>query len=88
MTDVVFVPAAEDGSAFCPDLRRDGKYPVVTEEGERAFDDFWEALQALQVAVSPTWRRPGIKGRWGLVKGVSWKRMDRKELVEMDRGSQ
>lgn len=79
--DIVFVPVAEDGSVFTPDVRREDGYFVVTQGGERAYQDYWKALDTLKLMEVPTWRRPGPEGRWGLVRAVSWSRLSKDELV-------
>ena len=61
--DVLFIPVADDGSAFTPDVHKDdGRYYVETAEGEIALTNYSEALRHLTVASVPAWRRPGPGG--------------------------
>ncbi|WP_420380862.1 hypothetical protein [Marivita sp.] len=80
VAEPLFVPVAPDKSVFHPGLKKDGAYVVGETGSEREFTDFDEALRALQAMLVPTWRRPTEKGRWTQVRGIDWRRMDRKEL--------
>ncbi|MCI2395076.1 hypothetical protein [Aliiroseovarius sediminis] len=79
--EVVFVPVAKDGSMFHAGLIKDGKYLIDAEGAEREFDDFDEALSALQKMPFPQWRRPTPEGRWTRVRCVEWRRVTRDELM-------
>ncbi|KHA53114.1 3'-5' exonuclease [Sulfitobacter geojensis] len=70
---MIFVPVAADGSAFGPELARNGRYTVGPKGGEVKFDDFGEALKALRNMDVPRWRRPNAVGNWGIVSGLKWK---------------
>lgn len=78
--EVVFVPVAKDGSTFHAGLSKDGKYLIDGEGAEREFNDFDEALSALQKMQFPQWRRPTPEGRWTRVRGVEWRRVTQDEL--------
>lgn len=80
VTEPLFVPVAPDTSVFHPGLKKDGVYQIGETGSERSFEDFDEALHALQEMLIPAWRRPTKKGRWTLVRGIDWRRVDRKEL--------
>lgn len=77
----VFVPVAQDRTLFHPGLRKDGVYIVGESGSEREFTEFEEALAALQAMRIPAWRRPTEKGRWTLVRGIEWRRVDRDKLI-------
>jgi hypothetical protein len=76
----VFVPVAHDRTLFHPGLKKDGFYLVGDSGSEREFDDFDEALRALQEMLIPAWRRPTEKGRWTQVRGIDWRRVDWDQL--------
>lgn len=76
----IFVPVARDGSIFHPGLHRNGVYTIGPRDTPAQIEDFDEALVALQHADVASWRRPNLKGNWGLVSAVEWRRMDRAEL--------
>lgn len=78
--DLAFIPVSEDGSAFTPNVCREGKYYIETPDGETAFGSYVKALNVLSIMAVPTWRRPGAKGRWGLVRGNAWRRVTKAEL--------
>lgn len=59
---IIVVPVAADGSAFGPELARNGRYTVGPKGGEVKFDDFGEALKALRNMDVPRWRRPNAVG--------------------------
>lgn len=80
VSDPVFLPVAPDKSLFHPGLKKDGAYIIGEVGSERSFSDFDEALKALHEMIIPTWRRPTEKGRWTQVRGIDWRRVDRKEL--------
>jgi hypothetical protein len=77
---IVFIPTAEDGSAFTPDVCREGKYYVEATEGEVALDSYADALAILSVMTVPKWRRPTPEGRWGQVRGNAWRRTTKAAL--------
>ena len=55
---LIFVPVARDGSLFHPDLVRGGKYQIGAKGEEQYFDNFDDALTALNAMPIPRWRRP------------------------------
>jgi hypothetical protein len=73
---------SQDRTLFHPGLEKDGFYIVGESGSERKFTEFEEALRALQAMLIPTWRRPTEKGRWTQVRGIDWRRMDKKELLD------
>ena len=73
----LFVPVATDGSRFEPDKHKDGFYYIGNEGHERRFEDYDEALEALQNMMVPSWRRPTEGGHWTRVRGISWDRVPR-----------
>ncbi|NNU81778.1 hypothetical protein HMH01_15160 [Halovulum dunhuangense] len=75
MEGALFVPVATDGSRFEPDMHKDGFYYVGNEGHERRFEDYDEALEALQNMMVPVWRRPIEGGNWTRVRGRSWDRV-------------
>jgi hypothetical protein len=83
VSEPLFVPVAPDKSFFHPGLKKDGAYIVGDSGSEREFEDFDEALRALQEMLIPTWRRPTEKGRWTQVRGIDWQRMDRAQLMRV-----
>lgn len=76
----IFVPVAHDRTLFHPGLNKGGAYFVGERGSELKFTDFDEALRALQEMQTPAWRRPSEKGRWTLVRGIDWRRVDRDQL--------
>lgn len=84
--DYVFVPVANDGSVFSPDLRRSGKghdggYTIGAKGSERVITGFDDALEELKRMETPRWRRPNSEsGNWGIVSGQTWKRVRRSDL--------
>lgn len=79
--DVLFVPAARDGSIFDPILcRRADGYTIGLKGEEEKEPDYLTALQKLTLMSSPHWRRPNTLGNWGTVIGDSWVRKTRSEL--------
>ena len=76
--EVLFVPVASDGSTFNPELERKGKYTVGAKGQEIQFDQFQDALNALQKMSTPRWRRPNAAGNWCIVSGRDWKRIEKK----------
>lgn len=80
---VMFLPVAKDGSVFHPGVRREGKYLIDEEGREREFEDFEEALEALQLMMFPQWRRPTEEGGWTRVRSVEWRRYSALEVTQM-----
>lgn len=74
------VPQASDGTIFTPSLRRRSGYTIGPKGDERRFDEFHEALRALQKMNPPRWRRPNEKSAWGVVTGTSWIEVPEHEL--------
>lgn len=79
--DYVFVPVANDGSMFVPDLIRGeksgaGSYMIGPKGGEHAIPRYRDALDELAKMEVPRWRRPNPEsGNWGIVTGQSWRRV-------------
>ena len=77
----VRVPFAADGSYFSPALLQpDAKTFVVGEKGSEArFDTFEAALKYLKSMRPAKWRRPGPRGRPGLMTAVRWGPLPKKD---------
>ena len=69
------VPVANDGSWFGPDLLRAGQFTIGEKGDEQRLDTYEDALQALHQMPVPRWRRPNMKGNWGIVSGKQWTRI-------------
>lgn len=86
-SDFLFVPIANDGSIFLPDVCRENRegrsyYQVGGKGEEEVFFDYEEALEKLQKIDPPKWRRPNPdSGKWGIVAGRTWKRVRRAEIL-------
>lgn len=80
-TEYVFVPVAEDMSAFRPQLGRKAGYQIGPKGEERVVEDYFEALERLQAMRVPRWRRPNEKGNWGIVTGTHWHRVPLPEVL-------
>ena len=78
--EVLFVPIARDGSAFTPELKRNGGFTIGRKGGETKLSDYRLALRRLQEMQRPTWRRPNEAGHWGLVTATHWERKTAGEL--------
>lgn len=78
--EYVFVPVSDDGTAFLPSLRRPNGYQVGKKGEEKYYDDFYEALGALQSMPTPRFRRPNEQGNWGIKVGSSWMRVAKSEI--------
>jgi hypothetical protein len=85
--DFLFVPVADDGSIFCPALKRDRAqhFGIGPKGAEEQVSDYDEALQRLSRMAVACWRRPNQNGNWGIVSGQSWKRIRRAELEALTR---
>ncbi len=86
LRDVVFIPMAKDGTYFSPEhkyehkYKHSGCYRIGPKENEQTVENYLEALEVLNSMETPMWRRPGARGRWGIVTGVTW---TRKTLAEL-----
>ncbi len=82
--DNVRIPVAADGSWFHPGLRGRHGYKIGRKgNGEVYIDDYFSAVDALQKMDPPYWRRPSPgSGKSSCVKGVSWRLVARRELLE------
>jgi len=78
--EYVFVPVSDDGSAFLPALRRPNGYQVGKKGEEKYYENFYEALEALQSMPTPRFRRPNEQGNWGIKVGSSWMRVAKYEI--------
>jgi hypothetical protein len=78
----LFVPMAADGSVFHPGLARDGVF-IVGRRPETSHKTYDAALESLQKAARPSWRRPTKRGSWTIVDGVRWTRLEREELERL-----
>lgn len=78
--DTLRVPQASDGTVFHPGLRRRSGYMVGEKGNEQTIESYDQALKTLTEMEIPKWRRPNIQGNWGIVKGISWIVMSRREL--------
>lgn len=81
LSEVLFVPVAQDGSIFHPGLVRNNRFQVGPKGSELQFESFDEALQTLQHMPDAYWRRPNSSGHWGIVKGFQWTRVERAALL-------
>ncbi|KCZ83535.1 hypothetical protein HAD_13074 [Hyphomonas adhaerens MHS-3] len=83
LADYVFIPVANDGSEFLPELCwRDGRgaseagYTIGPKGAEQKVADYRTALDILSKMETPRWRRPNPEsGNWGIVTGQSWRRV-------------
>jgi hypothetical protein len=78
--EYLFVPVADDGSAFLPSARRAQGYQIGAKGSEEYIDDYFVALSKLQGMKRPRWRRPNENGNWGIKAGVTWKRLPKDEV--------
>jgi hypothetical protein len=78
--DMIKVPQASDGTVFHPGLRRRSGYMVGEKGSELTMESYNAALLALVEMSEPRWRRPNTQGNWGIVKGVTWVSMNRRDL--------
>lgn len=67
-----FVPVSSDGSWFGPHLLRSGQFTVGAKGEEIRVDTYEQALLDLASMDAARWRRPNLKGNWGIVTGVRW----------------
>ena len=70
MTDLV--PFARDHTCFNRSLGSRGYFQVGGRGEERKYNEYEEALHALQKMRTARWRRPNAKGNWGIVAAVRW----------------
>lgn len=76
-----FVPEARDGSIFHPGLERRTGFTIGEKGREFQVPTYEDALRELQEMPVPAWRRPASgRGGWGIVRGISWARVNRDEL--------
>jgi hypothetical protein len=67
------IPVSKDGSKFDRHTCfRAGGYIVGAKGRERKIPLYEDALAALKTMPKPRFRRPNIKGNWGLVTGITW----------------
>lgn len=85
-TEYVFLPVAEDMTAFRPAMRRNGGYQIGPKGEEEYVEDYFEALNRLQAMRVPRWRRPNEKGNWGIVTGTHWTRVPLPEILSELKG--
>lgn len=85
--DFLFVPVADDGSVFCPALKRDRAqhFTIGPKGAEETVGDYDDALERLSRMAVALWRRPNQNGNWGIVSAQSWKRIRRAELQALTR---
>lgn len=71
---LISVPFSKDGSFFHPMLKRPntGNYTVGKKGSELKFMSFDHALAYLGTMPVARWRRPNVRGNWGLVSAVKW----------------
>jgi|GEM_PF-2505663 len=90
--DYIFIPVANDGSEFTPDLARrmrsnpsaDG-FTIGAKGDEQVIADYPTALAELHRMDVPRWRRPNPEsGNWGIVTGQSWRRVRLSSLIGGD----
>lgn len=84
--DFVFVPVANDGSMFSPELFRPGSgenggFTIGAKGAEEVIPSYPEAIQRLLRMETPRWRRPNPEsGKWGIVSGQTWRRVRMSDL--------
>jgi hypothetical protein len=78
--DMIKVPQASDGTVFHPGLRRRSGYMIGEKGSELTMENYDAALLTLVEMSEPRWRRPNTQGNWGIVKGVTWVLMGRRDL--------
>ncbi len=76
------MPQASDGTVFHPGLRRRNGYMIGAKGAEQVIESYDEALISLSEMHEPRWRRPNPEGNWGIVKGISWVTLPRRELYQ------
>jgi hypothetical protein len=81
--DPIFLPVARDGTLFTPETSRGERFQIGDKGSERYYDNFDEALAALQTMPVAKWRRPNPQGNWGIVSAVEWRRVDRSTLKQL-----
>lgn len=70
---LTLVPVAKDGSLFSPEIcNNKGLYTVGDKGNEQKFRNFQEALDYLKSMPVAKWRRPNVKGNFGIVTAVDW----------------
>lgn len=70
---LTLVPVAKDGSLFSPETcNNNGVYTVGDKGDEQKFRNFQEALDYLKSMPVAKWRRPNVKGNFGIVTAVEW----------------
>lgn len=78
--EFVFVPVTDDGIAFLPELRRESGYQIGKYGDEKYYQDYYQALTALQKMDVPKFRRPNAQGNWGIKVSTSWRRVPKNEI--------
>jgi AraC-like DNA-binding protein len=84
--DFVFVPVANDGTMFSPDLFRPGSgesggFTIGAKGAEEVIPGYPAAIERLLRMETPRWRRPNPEsGKWGIVSGQTWRRVRMSEL--------
>ena len=74
--NVYLVPESSDGSFFHPGLKRRKGYQIGPKGNEVYILDYLDALKKLKAMKVPFWRRPSkTSGTYGVVKGITWKKM-------------
>jgi hypothetical protein len=85
----LFVPVATDGSWFSPSDCSEGEnkdeekvswYCVANGGTEKAFKDYWKALEFVTQATSPRWRYTDSTGRSRIKTATRWERKARQEV--------
>ncbi|QJR82908.1 hypothetical protein CA267_016105 [Alteromonas pelagimontana] len=67
------MPYAKDGTAFTPELSKNGFFTVGEKGDEQKIGSYEEALHYLRKMDKAKWRRPNPKGNWGIVSAVEWR---------------
>ncbi|WP_217358039.1 hypothetical protein [Alteromonas pelagimontana] len=67
------IPYAKDGTAFTPELSKNGFFTVGEKGDEQKIGSYEEALHYLRKMDKAKWRRPNPKGNWGIVSAVEWR---------------
>jgi hypothetical protein len=67
------VPYAKDNTYFSSALSRNGTFTVGEKGNEFRIVGFDAALTHLQNMKIAKWRRPNLRGNWGIVSAVEWK---------------
>ena len=86
MEAAIFVPVAEDGTAFLPDSALDAALGGVFAVGSghpRTYTDYYDALDDLQRLREPVWRAVSLEADLVEIAGVRWERRSRSDIERL-----